>query len=1011
LTLVKELRSAGRPIQVLLSSRPSGKDRVNEAVARRFEQSEVSQFDELNELKSKDAKELANGLLSPSHLGNVDWLRTLAGGNPLIIVIGARLLRKDVPFGKSIQNSNQFRRAIFHKFLDELSGQDKTTRRLLYLIAAVSPIPLPLTSFTERAALTIVPIPPHEIALELTRLEQRGLLAVRSKALRIVPDVVSDFLLEEACVGIAGEPTGFPDAVFEVVKDSLLSNLLQNVGELDWRVQGRHVHEGLLAHIWDRVNRSFNESDPFGRTQILQAVQPASVFQPAPVLNLVTTAMDDRGRSISASRYEYKQSDVLNALPPILRAISLNPDFTKKAAHLLWQLSKYNGRPQNQWPDHAARVLSDLAHYGTHRPVLYNELILDFVVEIASEDDAFEYSFSPLDIVDNLLSREGDHTESAGLTITFSSFELAYENIRHIRERSLLLLEKLLADGDPKASVRSVRSLATVLHSYLPKFGRQLSDHELLWQDDERLHALEILKRHFARVPIPIQSEIYATLRSILAWRHGSKRVISAIEEYFNSIELSDELFVFDAVSTASWDLDRYGEDFSQTTKRRGFQLAKAAEILHRHFPKREACVAHLEAIYEKANSFKVELKGGTELVDELCKDPEFLAGLVEHLLSAHDCISEFAFLMQVVVGRLRSLSPQVYKTIVVRSIVSKKLAVVRGAAAGLHSVDLREGLPEDLEVLRQLSRYSDERVRFNVLNALRFLAQNKSFKAAAIDLALQVDIGRNKQLADDLCEIFGPHSIGPSSLDSKQVNAILEKLLPIPDLDAYNITNLINWALKCQPALGCDFFINRVEFAARSYEGRYQAIPFRTSGISLSGIPGEIDCREQLRRIFSMLLKSSDHNLVGTYELEELFWIFGGANTATLEILDEQIHTANRDSLAVLIDLLGHHAPRRLAFNCPWFVLQLLEAISGVDSDLLERAIQYLTMNALPIGVRSISTNSQLHLDTSAQQKKEQFKGIALLRELFTRIDGAFQSELRNSEEMRQELRDFGQE
>jgi len=82
---------------------------------------------------------------------------------------------------------------------------------LLNLIAAVGPLAPNATPFLEPAA-KILRIRPDEIISAIDRLERHGLLLRGGRLIRIVPDLLSDFLLEGACLNSAGESTGFSDA-------------------------------------------------------------------------------------------------------------------------------------------------------------------------------------------------------------------------------------------------------------------------------------------------------------------------------------------------------------------------------------------------------------------------------------------------------------------------------------------------------------------------------------------------------------------------------------------------------------------------------------------------------------------------------------------------------------------------------------------------------------------------------------------------------------------------------
>lgn len=60
----------------------------------------------------------------------------------------------------------------------------------------------------------------------------------------------------------------------------------------------------------------------------------------------------------------------------------------------------------------------------------------DLATRMCRERNAFDGAFTPLDIVDKLLAKEGKFTESEGFTISFGGFGLNYPVVRPVREKA-----------------------------------------------------------------------------------------------------------------------------------------------------------------------------------------------------------------------------------------------------------------------------------------------------------------------------------------------------------------------------------------------------------------------------------------------------------------------------------------------------------------------------------------------------------------------------------------------
>jgi hypothetical protein len=127
--------------------------------------------------------------------------------------------------------------------------------------------------------------------MRLLRLQKHGLLAQRGGLIRIVPDVLSDYLLEQACVRSNGEPTEFADAIFERFQMTHFASSLRNLAELDWRITQRQASSRLLDRVWMRFFEDYKGSDASTRCTILDSFRDAAFFQPLRAIELAEYSM------------------------------------------------------------------------------------------------------------------------------------------------------------------------------------------------------------------------------------------------------------------------------------------------------------------------------------------------------------------------------------------------------------------------------------------------------------------------------------------------------------------------------------------------------------------------------------------------------------------------------------------------------------------------------------------------------------------------------------------------
>ena len=277
--------------------------------------------------------------------------------------------------------------------------------------------------------------------------------------------------------------------------------------------------------------------------------------------------------------WKITQEDVVREIPSLLRIIALHQEHFDEAADLLWQLAQRDNRQPNQYPEHAQRALKDLAEYGRYKPVVINDRAADLAARVSRQPGAFEGSFTPLDIADKLLAKEGEFTESEGFTISIGGFALNYPAIKPIREKALVLVGSCLNSENPKASRRAVESLAHVLSGFLPAIVRQAAPEEIAWQDQERMSALQILE---SRLRIEKRVPIIRQIRSVLrrARPHNREKPIGQrITEILAGVPSTDALLIFDAFSTGEWELDPEFQSIEEAGRARRALLLRGVEL------------------------------------------------------------------------------------------------------------------------------------------------------------------------------------------------------------------------------------------------------------------------------------------------------------------------------------------------------------------------------------------------------------------------------------------------
>ena len=293
--MIQELRGRDNS-KLVLSTRPGGSTRLTQEISRHFDQARILVMPELQELTRVQALALAAEVLGSHHSRFSEHLIQLSGNSPLVIVAGGRLIASERVNPAELTTLETFRRAVFDKFLDELqlngpSFPISPPRPILDLIAALGPVDVNGDLFLQRAEV-ILGRRSDEILATLDALARVGILTQRGRPVRVLPDVLADFLLEQRCIGQPSSlTTRYADQVYSIFGRDFFGPLMRNLSELDWRLGRDGYGLDLLVNIWTDIRTRFSTADEYGRQKILTDLSAAAVYQPAQVLNLVDLAL------------------------------------------------------------------------------------------------------------------------------------------------------------------------------------------------------------------------------------------------------------------------------------------------------------------------------------------------------------------------------------------------------------------------------------------------------------------------------------------------------------------------------------------------------------------------------------------------------------------------------------------------------------------------------------------------------------------------------------------------
>ncbi len=957
--------------KVIFSCRPYGLNYIKTALNRvGIDPKEVDELPEIKELDSEGLQKLGREILGKEYQHLIKSLIRVAEDSPLVMVVGGELIKEKRINPILLERQTEFQDIVFNRFENELLGaigdiDKRTHKEILSLISALSPIDTTNEEFYNHAA-DFLNIKSYELVRMINLLETSGILLRRANTVRITPDVLSDHILHNSCVTTQLQSTGYAKRVFHAFWDIMPKNLLLNLSELDWRINHDKEPYSLISDIWGEIENEFKEASNKRRFQILDYIERISIFQPARALKLVKLAINNPSKIDEDTNLPYysqtTHKSILYKLPSILEIISHHLDYLIICCDLLWELGKEDQRQTNPNPSHAIRILSDLAKYDIYgKDLIFNSKVLECVEKWLNEPDVHEYAYSPLDIIDQFLSKEETHEEVSEYQITFYPFSVSYEDTKPIREKALTLLSECAKLDSTKTKLRVFKSLYDVLWPPHGHHNRKVSKSEVDTWIPEQIEVLGIIKNLIDTTNDPIVLiQAYSDLNRVsraLKDKQSEKAKCMA-DSIINSFDLQ--------ITRALWNkYDRYEEnerlDHRKMLKKvESIKKQIASELLnkckdsHELFKYLEKKLDDLEKSKVQYNAYEFLYLLGLEnhkVAIDLCK---FITLNPECILSSY--LS--AFLLGVRQGD-KEKAIEFSKSILAMKNKKLILSVARyeGSISWNSSLD-----DEDIEIIKELLDNSDEDIKSIAIRSLEGF--KGKLKPLAVELVLKLDISDKEKLAEALCDIMDEKGITIEELNYLDIEIILKKLIKIKEIDhrTYTVQRFIGYCSSKYPQLVINFLFDRIlmyQKEKKTWPDRYEPLPHDFNDeLKIMEHPNYVSILRKIRD------KALDPNF-SDYWISKLFIeVSDSLSLVSLQVLCEWINSNDIHKIEAVPSLLKHADPD-FVFSNVKFVSKLLESAYSLNND------SYVKIRNKLINLTNFRIRRSLHGQPSPEDEK----------------------------------------
>jgi transcriptional regulator with XRE-family HTH domain len=861
--------------------------------------------------------------------GNPEWadaILEIAADSPLVAAMAARVVARDRIIPELARGERELRQIILSRFARVITGHLGTPadagllRAVLEVLAIIQPFHIDDRRVAELVEATRPGIVAADVSRALKMFVDGGVIYKRGQLYRLMPDLLGDFLIEESCIGADGRLTTSALAVADAVEGHRLTQILVNLGRMDWRrMEGDPSESDLLEPIWRKLRAIDDKYD-----SRIEAIEAVAYYQPGQALEFVQAQIE--------------QDRVLNEFSSILRRVAFSPDHRRDALRLLWELGQNDSRDLNQHPSHPIRTLAELVGYDRNKSISFIAEVAEFGFALLDEPGAWTGRYTPFDVLAPLLSGEGMTTTSTGRGISMSPFFVDYDVVAILRARLIERTIVLLAAKDSRIAYRAALFLNDAVRAPFGMLNSVLPD-DLLRQYEAEF------SQTIGKVEAIIAGRTLATTTTIglvksFNWRvQFDKGVLGdQVRSIFAALP-HDLDFRFQAALAEGADYSFVGQvryaDWEEHCKWRGDFVA---ELLATYPDRRALCAAFLTHC-ETVEAAGISIFPSSLLINQLiAADPAIGREIIDRsLVEPGVRLRDF---LGFAAGALIEIWPEEGRGLIGRMLASPEPKIRLGGARGLINLKRKQSA-EDIELLREALGAKDPAVAsiaVTVLQTWRDLDDRET-----IALALTVAFDRVPNLFEGVCMLLCSRSALLDHLREEDLRFLFDRMMALPRLEDYWAREMLSSLAKRHGVLVAQFMLARADLGlSRKAPKNFRAIGYlhRDGNFALQESPA---VRDIFEGAWLWLRHHDDAAGWARHQIGEVFAaMFKLDSTPVVEFFDTMLDRAMVGDLRWIGDILrnSHHS---FVFKHRGFVERYLNRCKAVEAKLVKDAIGQL--------------------------------------------------------------------
>ncbi|MBL8309475.1 MAG: helix-turn-helix domain-containing protein [Burkholderiales bacterium] len=403
--------------------------------------------------------------------GLADALAAASENCTLALVAGAFSVAHDGIYPSRLPSHRAFRELVLQRYADVASidparpVESAQTRQVLQCLALIQPVSdaRDISNLLGNDGLSTT----LQIHQTLKRYVDTGLILQRKGRLRIVPDLVADQLVNDACFAVGGKSTGFAEQLLDKAPPHLINNIITNVSKTYWlRDSSAKSDNCLLDLLWEKAKERCVTYERNTHT-----LQRLAYFEPARALAFA----DDCIRT----------GKIVDSLEQVVFSAAHHFEHVDHAIETLWVLAQREQMNGNQTRSGALSKLVELVSVAPNKPTVFCAKVTDRMLSLLDRDSAWTKGLCPYDALAGSLRADGLDTEWQGKSFSLRHFAVQHAAVANIRRR---VIDRAILQLDDEDLSRAWRAAVFLEEAFRPPMIGATSPSELdkkeAWQDE-----------------------------------------------------------------------------------------------------------------------------------------------------------------------------------------------------------------------------------------------------------------------------------------------------------------------------------------------------------------------------------------------------------------------------------------------------------------------------------------------------------------------------------------------